>query len=318
MRPMLDKTSSPFLKATVRVLYHVVLVALSAGIAFSLPMTVNFVSRRFLAYWATVENQKIVLISAEIVLAVMLILLFNYIDRNWRDRKFAKMARGSGMVHFFPTTNFFTLRKIKKLKKRQGLAREVMIVSSTGFRTFVDPKGDLHEVVRTCRDAKIMLLNPFSEGARMRARSILDPNITPESFDEQIRKSIDFLKDLKAGRKNIKLKLYQDSPFLKLAILGDYVWIKHYHPGLDIQALPEFVFDHDQNPGSLYNPFYQHFLTCWENPGNPEYDFDTDDLVYRDGSGNEIKREKFDRGQATEGHSAQVDDFARFANADLF
>jgi hypothetical protein len=226
------------------------------------------------------------------------------------------MARGAGMVHFFPTTNFFTLRKIKKLKKRQGFAREVMIVSSTGFRTFVDPKGDMHDVVRTCRDVKIMLLNPFSEGARLRARSILDPNITPESFREQISKSIDFLKDLKAARKNIKLKFYQDSPFLKLAILGHYVWIKHYHPGLDIQALPEFVFDHDQNPGSLYNPLYQHFVTCWENPGNPEYDFDTDELVYRDANGNETRRDRFNSGQATQGYSVEVNEFDRFANAD--
>jgi hypothetical protein len=53
------------------------------------------------------------------------------------------------------------------------------------------------------------------------------------------------------------------------------------------------VFRHDQNPGGLYTPFYQYFLTRWENPDIPEYDLDSDDLVYRDVTGSELKRKKF-------------------------
>ena len=60
----------------------------------------------------------------------------------------------------------------------------------------------------------------------MRAKSILDPDITLERLAEQIKKSIDLLKGLKAAQKNIKLKLYDDAPSLKMAILGDYMWIK--------------------------------------------------------------------------------------------
>jgi len=101
-----------------------------------------------------------------------------------------------------------------------------MIIGSTGFRTFVDPKGDLHQVVQNCRKARIMLLNPFSEGARARAKSIMDLHITPETFQEQIRKSIAFLKGLKDVNKEVKLKLYQDAPLLKLAILDDHIWIQ--------------------------------------------------------------------------------------------
>ncbi len=66
-------------------------------------------------------------------------------------------------------------RKIRRLKKAQGFARDVMVISSTGFRTFVDPRGDLHDVLHNCREAKIMLLNPYSHGASARAQSILDP-----------------------------------------------------------------------------------------------------------------------------------------------
>jgi hypothetical protein len=41
-------------------------------------------------------------------------------------------------------------------------------------------------VIQNCREARIMLLDPYSEGASARAKSILDPNVTPETFEEQI------------------------------------------------------------------------------------------------------------------------------------
>lgn len=284
-----------FLRGLARVLFHVLVVALSGGIAFSLPFTVGFMAQNFFIYWSLLENNKIFLISVETALAILLLLLFNYISRSWKDRRISRMARGAGLVNFFPTRRLLAQGKIKKLKEAQGFTRDAMVISSTGYRTFVDPGGDLHSVLQNCREAKIMLVNPHSEGARTRASSILDPNVTPENFSEQVRKSIDFLKGLKAIQKSIKLKLYEDSPFLKLVILGDYLWMKHYHPGLDILSMPEFVFEHDQNPGSIYAPLYRYFLTQWENPGIPEYDFDTDELVYRDLAGNEIGREKFNR-----------------------
>jgi len=167
-----------------------------------------------------------------------------------------------------------------------------MVIGSTGFRTFVDPRGDLYDVVRNCREAKILLLNPYSEGASARAKSILDPGITPESLRRQIAKSIEFLKDLKAAQKNVKLKLYAAPPFLKLAVLGDYAWVQHYHAGLDVRIMPEYMLEHDQNPGGLYTIFYQYFLTMWESATIPEYDLETDDLIYRDAAGKEVRREK--------------------------
>ncbi len=153
-----------------------------------------------------------------------------------------------------------------------------------------------------------MLLDPYGDGAKTRAKSILVPDITPERFAEQIRKSIDFLKGLKAIQKDIRLKLYPDPPLFKLAILGDYLWIQHYHTNLDVQTMPEFLFQHDQNPASLYIPFYQYFLTRWNHPDIPEYDLETDELIYRDAGGNESRRDKFSRGDESvlEG-SLQVD-----------
>ncbi len=279
-------------KGSKHMLYHLVTLGLSAALVLSLPRVIRFAAEKFPVYWSRIGNDKTFLISVEMILGVVLIFLFNAIRKSWRDRKLSNMARAAGMVLVTPARGFFVRRKIRKLKEKQGIARDVMVISSTGFRTFVDPEGELHQVIQNCRKAKIMLLNPNSEGAMVRAKGIPHPDVTPESLREQIQMSIDFLKALKAAQKNVRLKLYPDPPFLKMTILGDYIWLQHYQPGLDIQGTPKYVFKHDPNLGSLYFPFYQYFLGKWDNPGIPEYDLGTDELIYRDGSGNEVRREK--------------------------
>ena len=73
--------------------------------------------------------------------------------------------------------------------------------------------------------------------------------------------------------------------------------MKHYHPGLDVHSLPEYLFQHDQNPGTLYTPLYQYFLMRWRDANIPEYDLDADEIVYRDMAGNELKRQKFNESE---------------------
>lgn len=281
-----------FIKGSTNVLYHIVIVGLSAALALSLPMAVRFIAREFLLYWSRIGNDKIFFLSMEIFLTVSFIFLSAAIRRAWKDRKLSNMARAAGMVCVTPAKGFFAKRRMKKLKESQGITREVMVISSTGFRAMTDPRGELHQVIQTCREAKIMLLDPDSEGAVVRAKGIPDPAVTPERFGDQIRKTIDFLKLLKAAQKNVRLKLYHEPPFLKMAILGDYVWLQHYQPGADVRKMPRYVFKHDPNIGSLYSPFYQYFCKRWNSPDIPEYDLVTDELIYRDMAGNEARREK--------------------------
>jgi len=277
--------SAPFL-------YHVGLAGLSAAIALSLPWILNFIAREVLVYWSLLGNEKLLVVSIELAVAILLTFLFNAMARSWKNRRLSNMAKDAGLVLVKPASGFFTQRRVKKMKEEQGFAKDVRIIGSTGVRTFVDPKGDLHDVIQNCRKARIMLLNPFSEGAKTRAKSILDPQVTPETFLEQIKKSIAFLKGLKGINKEVKLKLYPDAPLLKLAILDDHIWIQHYHAGLDIRRMPEYVFKHDKNLRSLYIPFYQFFMTRWNDPNVPEYDLESDELTYRDTAGNEVSREK--------------------------
>jgi hypothetical protein len=279
-------------KNALHIMYHIAVVVLSAAIALSLSDITRYLTRKVLLYWSLIENQEVFLVSTEIATAILLIVLINAVVQSVKIRKFFRMAKTAGIAAVAPPAAFFARRKVKKLKKEQGSGRNIMLISSTGFRTFVDPAGDLHGVLKNSREAKIMLLDPLSDGVTARAKSLANLGITPEGFREQIMGSIDFLKGLKASQKNIRLKLYRDVPLLKLAILGDYLCLQHYPTGLNVRTMPEFVFKHDQG-GSLFNLFYQYFVSRWFDSSIPEYDLDTDELVYRDTSGNEVNREKF-------------------------
>jgi hypothetical protein len=279
-------------KNAAHILYHISVVVMSAAIAFSLGDITRYLTRKVLLYWSFIENQELFLVVTEITAAITLIVLINVIVRSWGIRKRSYMAKVAGLFRVVPAKSFLAKRRMKKFKEEQGAGRNVMIISSTGFRTFADPAGDLHQVLRTCREAKIMLLDPLKEGVIARAKSLSDPAITTEVLRDQIIRSIDFLKDLKAHQKNIRLKLYHEVPLLKLAIFGDYLCLQHYPAGLNVRKMLEYVFRHAKD-GNLFGLFYQYFVTRWLDPAIPEYDLDTDELVYRDRAGNEQKREQF-------------------------
>ncbi len=271
---------------------HIIVLLLSAAIALSIPHIFSALAKNLLSFWTVIESEKMFLVSLEICTAVTLIISFNYLRHGWEARKLARLATRVGLV---PESSFRVHlggKPTSKLKMVQGGARDIMIIGSTGLRTFATAEGELHHAVLNCRKAKIMLLNPLGEGAVARAKSIPDPEITPEIIRDQIMESINFLKGLRAGQKNIRLKLYPDMPLLKLAILGDYAFLRHYHVGLNVREMPEFVFSSDSIHGGLYLPLYRYFLSQWNYPDIPEYDLDTDELVFRDKAGGEIRREQ--------------------------
>jgi hypothetical protein len=199
----------------------------------------------------------------------------------------------AGIRHVFQTRGTRARNKIRTLKIGQGRAKNIMVIGSTGYHTFVDPEGDLHTVIWKSLEAKIMLLNPYSEAARTRARAILDSNVTPEALAEQVEKSIELCKRFKAGQKSVRLKLYSDPPHVKMAILGDTIWLQHYHTGLDVHSMHEYVFAQNHNDYGLYTLFYQYFTKRWVSSEIPEYDLETDELIYRTSNGSEIRRERF-------------------------
>jgi len=276
------------LSASGPVWYHVGLVSVSVMIAMLLP----YVAQGFLTYWALVNNEKVYLVLAEVTVAVVLIIILNFVGSSVRDAKLAKAASGAGLVEVFPGGRRVSPVRITSLIQDQGFPRHVMIIGSTGG-TFVDPEGDLHPVLKHCLEAKILLLNPSSENAKVRARSILHPEITLDSLIAQTKASVDFLKLLRAAQIKVSVKFYADDPNVKLAILGDHIWLQHYHTNLDIQSMPMYAFRYNPKEHGLYTIFYQHFVEKWEHPETPEYDLETDDLVYRWEDGTEKRRVRF-------------------------
>ena len=271
-------------------LYHIVVVALSAGIALLLPAG----AKQFLALWSRVEHDKLSLIAVEMAVAILLIVCLNYIHRSIRDRTLASMATGAGLVSFFPRRARGAQRRIKKLKEEQGTGRTIMVIGSSGYSTFVDQVGDLSSVLDKCLGAKILLVNPYSQEASIRIRAIAHPEYTLGAFREEVRQSIALLKRLKAMGKAVKLKLYSDPPLIKMVILGDYLWLQHYHADLDVETMPEYVLRHNRKDHGLYTLYAHYFEQRWRNDEIPEYDLDTDELVYRNRTGIEIRREQFE------------------------
>jgi hypothetical protein len=275
--------------SSLRSLYHIALVSVSAWIAISLP----WIAESFLAHRSGLQDQTEFLIMSEIAIAFLLIVLLDYLWRSVSNRKLARMSKGAGLALFFPKKDPLTHRTIARLKYKHGVGRNVMMIGSTGRTTFVDPQGDLHAVLENCLEAKILLLNPLSEEARIRATTLHSSETMIGDWRAQLRSSVQFLKALKLTQKNIKLKLYPDYPHVKLVILGDHIWVQHYHATQDIQTMPEYVFRHTQQDHGLYALFYQYFVKRWENQEIPEYDLETDELIYKSAKGIEERREPF-------------------------
>ncbi len=279
-----------FLRDAAESFYHIAIVALSAGIALLLPI----VARQFLSFWSRVEHDKLSLIVVEMTTAILLMLCFNYIHRGLRDRALAAAAIGAGLLSFFPHRTPHAQRRIKMLKEEQGAGRTVMVIGSSGSGTVVDQVGDLSSVLDKCLDAKIMLVNPFSQDASARMQALAHPTYTLPAFREEVRQSIALLKRLKAIGKVVTLKLYADPPLVKLVILGDYLWLQHYHADLDVRTMPEYVLQRNCREHGLYTLYAHYFMQRWASADIPEYDLDTDELVYRNRAGQEVRREPFE------------------------
>jgi hypothetical protein len=277
-------------------LYHIVVVALSAGIALLLPAG----ARQFLLFWSRVEHDKFSLIAVEMSVAVLLIAALSYVHRSIRDRGLAAAATGAGLVSFFPRRARGAERRISRLKEEQGTGRTIMVIGSSGASTFVDQVGDLSSVLDKCIGAKILLVNPYSHNASQRIQAINHPTYTLAAFRNEVRQSIALLKRLKAMGKAVKLKLYAEPPLVKMVILGDYLWLQHYHTDVDVQAMPEYVLRHNQKDHGLYSLYAHYFEQRWESTDIPEYDLETDELVYRNRTGSEIRREQFECAPAIE------------------
>lgn len=276
-----------FLRHVTGSLSHLVIVGISAGIALLLPAG----ARQFLSVWSLVEHDKVSRVVVDMLLVILLMVCFNSVYRHVRDRSLAMAASGAGLVSFFPRPGPEAQRRITRVKEELGAGRTVMVIGSSGCGSLMDQVGDLSSVLDRCLEAKIFLLNPFSQDAQARMGALGRPAGALPAFREEVRQSIALLKRLKAMGKVVKLKLYSDPPLVKMVILGDYIWLQHTHADLDGQHMPEYLLQRNGRTHGFYSFYAHYFMERWEKCDCPEYDLDTDELVYRGRAGREIRRE---------------------------
>lgn len=272
-----------------QILAHGAITLLALILAFSLPQAAKYI---LYEWWPKVESDPNALLVTEIVLASVLVLLFNLARIVWDHRGIVATAKLAALVFARNSREGGLSRwRERRLLRSIPAARDAFILSPTGRETFVDSSGLFRDVMSKAYEIRVMLVNPVGAGLRKRADS-LPPDVTVLSLQTEIEASIAHLSELRKYGKKVKLKFYEEEPFWKVVVLGDHAWVQHCHSGFDVREQPEYVFalQHHEPRHGLYVPFYMYFLNQWNDPRHPEYEFDTNELVYRDSTGKETGR----------------------------
>ncbi|MBY0265829.1 MAG: hypothetical protein K2W84_05415 [Burkholderiales bacterium] len=281
-----------------QILLHVLVTVLAVAIAFSIPKAAGYV---LYEWWPKVAGDTNLLIATEVGFAAVLVLLFNILQMAWEDRSRLRAAEMASLVHASQGASRMTSRRERQLAGKLGISRDAFILTLTGYDTFSAESSLLRDQLMNAYEIRVLLLNPGAPSTRNHVGALPDA-VTLRTFHEEVQASLAYLQSLAALGKKVAVRFYEHKPFWKVAVLGEHVWVQYCHSGAEIKNEPEFVFALNRSKPRLgfYVPFYMYFLDCWENPENPEYDFETRELVYRDGLGQELRRTAFDEGHAPE------------------
>jgi hypothetical protein len=272
-----------------QIFLHGVITVLAVAIAFSLPEAANYILNE---WWPHVEGNANFLLATEIALASILALLFNLAKIAWDHRQGLAIQRLASLVYARGAhPGWWSRRRERGLVAQLPVARDAFVLTLTGHDTFIAGDSLLRSVIEKAYEIRVLLVNPIGEGLRKRADS-LPPEITVLTLHTEIEATIGYLSALRKFGKKVKLKFYDKEPFWKLVVLGDYVWVQHCHRGFSVRQQPEFVFglQHHEPRHGLFVPFYMLCLDEWNDLRHAEYDFETNELVYRDVSGRDIRR----------------------------
>ena len=273
-----------------QILSHGAVTVLAVAIAFSLPGFANYILNE---WWPEVESNANLLLGTEIALASILALIFNLAKIAWDHRQRVLIARLASLVYARNTeAGWLERRRERALVRHLTTARDAFLLTLTGYDTLVARDSRLRPVIDKAYEIRMMLVNPVGQGLRQRAET-LPPDVTLLTLHTEIEATIGVLSKLRKYGKKVKLKFYDEEPFWKIVVLGDYIWVQHCHSGFVVREQPEYVFalQHEEPRHGLFVPFYMIFLNYWNDTRHPEYDFDTNELVYRDAAGRETSRE---------------------------
>jgi hypothetical protein len=272
-----------------QVFFHAFVSVLAIGIAFSLPRVASFV---LYDWWPRVTASSKLLLATELALAGLLVLLFHALYLAWAAFRVKRLHGIAALVHVRRDAGGSSRRALRKATQS---ARDALILSVTGYHTFAAPDAPFHDLVSRGFETRVLLLNPFSDGARDRIRSLPDPDEADLLYRQEIGASIAFLKGLHDSGHRIGLKLYDRAPFWSIVVAGDEAWVRYCHDGYPLRSQPDYVFAlrQDEPTQGLFPPFCMYALNQWGDAANAEYDFATGELVRRSADGAEVSRTPF-------------------------
>jgi len=278
-----------------QVLFHAAISVLAIGVAFSLPRVARFV---LYEWWPRVVADSQLLLATELCVAAALVLAFNLARVAWEGLKVVRMNRVASLVHVQEAAGRPGRWPLRAAVPKAQAARDALIVSVTGYEVFAAGDAPFRDAVEHGFETRVMLLNPASEGAQLRIRSLADPEAAREAYWRETTASIGYLASLAAAGRKITLKLYDTPPFWNIVVAGEHAWVKYCHHGRLMKSQPEFVFAlrRDRPSVGLFPPFLVCALDQWNDPRHPEFDFATGELVYRDAEGREARRTAFPPG----------------------
>jgi hypothetical protein len=270
---------------------HVVITLLAVGIAFSLPVVAKYV---LYYWWPRVEEDSQLLMITEISFATVLVLLFNISKIAWDGRRSMQMNKIASLVYAREGSGWVSRWKDRDMRKKIASVRDVYIMSITGD-TFSSKNSGLQKTLELAYEIRVMLANPYGKGIVSRAQALDEPEAMLQGWRQETEASIAYLHKLAAAGKKVKLKFYEEPPFWKLVVTGEYVWVQYCNDGHEVKTQPEYVFglQHGSPQRGLFAPFYKHFLNQWQDAHHPEFNFESNELIYRNGDGNEIRRTVF-------------------------
>ncbi len=278
---------------------HTAITLLAIGIAFALPEGARYI---LYYWWPQVKADSQLLLATEIILATVLVLLFNLAMASWDNRRFVVNAKLAALVHARGSGGWLARIRERHLLRRLAPSRDAFVLSVSGYDTFVDERSFAAGALRTAYELRVMLLNPESAGAHQRA-SALPSDKGVAALRAEVEATVARLETLRRSGRSVTLKFYDEAPLWKIVVLGEQVWVQFCHDGCELRHAPEYVFalDAREPTRGLFVPFYMMFMRKWSEPQHPEYDFERRELVYRDAAGNETRREAFlPRGEASQ------------------
>lgn len=287
-----DTHSYGLLHTIQHIFSHAAVTLLAVGVAFSLPSVAQYI---LFTWWPSVQGNSQLLLITEISFAAVLVMLFNLILVARDGRRSIRMNRIASLVHVLDgESNWLSRWGYRDLGNKINFARDVSVMSVTGYDTFVSEKRNLHRFIEHSYELRVMLMNPYGPGARRRVQS-LGKLASIEDYIQETEATIERLAQLAESGKKVTLKFYDEPPFWNLIITGEYVWVQYCHDGHELKTQPEFVFAlrKDKPAQGLFSPFYVHFLNQWNDPNHPEYNFATQELIYRKETGDVVASAAF-------------------------